>query len=135
MIDFGRERHRARVDLETGSATLLVALWVVVLVMLGVAGLVLGAILAVRSSVATAADLGALAGATATLEQPDQACPRAASVIRANGAQLVSCRSVGTDVWVVASAEGPRAVAWLLGARSGRLQASAHAALVPEEPP
>lgn len=126
--------RRTRAE-EAGSATLLVALWVVVVAMVASTGLVLGAVLAARASVATAADLAALAGATATLAEPSSACPRAASVVRANGAQLVTCRTEGTEVWVVAAVRSPRSVAWLLPGRGGRLHARAHAALVPAEPP
>ena len=68
------EQPRAR---ERGSASILVALWAVVLSMLAAAGIVLTSVLASRESVAAGADLAALAGASATWGGTVQACDRA----------------------------------------------------------
>jgi secretion/DNA translocation related TadE-like protein len=109
----------------------LVALWAAVLALLAAAAIVLASVLAARAAVAAAADLGALAGASAGLEDPATACTRARDVVAANGAVLESCRSSGVDVWVVAVRPAPDSVRWLLHGRSGLLAARAHAELVP----
>jgi secretion/DNA translocation related TadE-like protein len=111
-----------------------VALWIVVLVMLGSAGAVLASVLAARAAATAAADLGALAGASAALDSEAAACQRAARVVAANGASLRSCRSAGADVWVVVERPAPAAVAWLLRGRSGSLVSRAHAELVAQAP-
>lgn len=129
-VDRADQVHRAR---ERGSASLLVALGIVVLCVLGAAGAVLVSVLSVRSSVSAAADLGALAGASASLDQPGQECRRAEAVVRANRARMLSCRTVGTEVWIVAGADSPPGVSWLLPGRHGQLRSRAHAVLVPDD--
>ena len=119
---------------DRGSASVLVALWAVVLTMLASAGMVLTSVLATRAGVSTAADLAALAGAQATLSDPGVACTRAAEVARANGAALAECRVGATEVWVVARAPAPLAVDWLVPGRGTHLGARAHAELTAEEP-
>lgn len=119
---------------DRGSASVLVALWSVVLTMLVAAGVALSSALAAREAVAAAADLAALAGASATLTEPGTACSRAATIARANGATLSECRVRGTDVWVVAQVPAPRPVQWLVPGRVAGLAARAHAELAAEEP-
>ncbi|MCU0283612.1 MAG: hypothetical protein MUD13_06895 [Candidatus Nanopelagicales bacterium] len=116
---------------ERGAATVLVALWAVVLTVLALTGVVLTSMLATRATVAAAADLGALAGASGVLEAADEPCRRAARVARENGAQLVGCTVSGAQVRVEVAAAAPRALDWLLPGRSGVLRARAHAELVP----
>lgn len=118
---------------ERGSASVLVALWSVVLTMLAAAAIALSSALAAREAVAAAADLAALAGASATLTQPGQACARAGAIARANGATLTECRVAGTDVWVVARAPVPAPVQWLVPGRGAHLRARAHAQLTAED--
>jgi secretion/DNA translocation related TadE-like protein len=130
----GRIGRVGRSRSDQGSASLAVALWIVVLVLLGAAGAVLGSVLAARADVTAAADLGALAGASAALDGETAACRRAAIVVDANGASLRSCRSTGAEVWVVAEGPAPAAVAWLLDGRSGSLVSRAHAELVARAP-
>ncbi len=113
---------------------MLVALWCLVLTMLGATGVGLSTILAARETVASAADLAALAGASATLADPGDACTRAARVARANGATLSECRVEGVRVWVVAHGQAPAALGWLLPGRDARLRARAHAELTAEDP-
>lgn len=74
-----------------------------------------------RHQAAAAADLGALAGATA-LGRGGDACAAAAGVVRRNGGLLVSCRPSGDDVLVTASVT----TAALMGLR-WRPEASARA--------
>lgn len=119
---------------ERGSASVLVALWSVVLTVLAAAAITLSSVLAAREAVAAAADLAALAGASATLFQPAQACTRAAAIARDNGATLTECRVTGTEVWVVARAPAPAPVQWLVPGRGAHLRARAHAQLTAEDP-
>ncbi len=119
---------------DRGSASVLVALWSVVLTMLVAAGVALSSVLAAREAVAAAADLAALAGASATLAEPGTACTRAATIARANGATLTDCRVGGTGVWVVAQAPTPPSVGWLVPGRGSHLRARAHAELTAEDP-
>ena len=129
------ERECSRwVRCERGSASVLVALWSVVLTMLAAAGMVLSSVLAARGAVSAAADLAALAGASATLTAPAQACSRAREVARANDASLIECRVGGTEVWVVVRTPPPPQVRWLLPGRGSSLSARAHAQLTPEDP-
>jgi secretion/DNA translocation related TadE-like protein len=116
---------------ERGAATVLVALWAVVLTMLAVTGVALTSVLATRATAAAAADLAALAGASGVLEAADEPCRRAARLARENGAHLVGCTVTGAQVRVEVAAPAPRAVGWLLPGRSGVLRARAHAELVP----
>ena len=119
---------------ERGSASVLVALWAVVLTMLAAGAVVLSSALAVRETVSAAADLAALAGASATLDEPEQACTRAGAIARANGATLTECRVGGTEVWVVARAPAPPPVQWLAPGRDAHVRARAHAQLTAEDP-
>ena len=128
------QRRRRVVPDERGSASVLVALWSVVLTMLAAAAITLSSVLAAREAVAAAADLAALAGASATLTRPAQACSRAAGVARDNGATLTECRVTGTEVWVVARAPAPPPVQWLVPGRGAHLRARAHARLTAEDP-
>jgi secretion/DNA translocation related TadE-like protein len=116
---------------DEGAATLLLALWAVVLTTLALAGVVLTSVLATRTTAAAAADLGALAGASGVLGSSDEPCRRAARVARDNGARLVACSVTGAQVRVEVAAPAPAGVAWLLPGRSGVLRARAHAELVP----
>jgi secretion/DNA translocation related TadE-like protein len=119
---------------EAGSPSVLVALWGVVLTMLASAAIVLSSALAAREAVSSAADLAALAGASATLDDPDRACSRAAGIARANGALLTDCRVAGAGVWVVAQVPAPRPVQWLVPGRGNQLAARAHAELTAADP-
>lgn len=126
----------ARVDRagdERGSASVLVALWVVVLTLVAGAAVVLTSVLAVRESLSAATDLAALAGASAALLEPELACARAGSVARANDVTLTQCRIDGMEVWVTARAPTPAALGWLMPGLAGFLHAGAHAELVPWE--
>ena len=119
---------------DAGSASLLVAFWIVVFVMLAGVGIVLTSVLATRAKVAAAADLAALAGASATLELPDRACARAGEIAARNGAALSECHVAGTEVWVSVTASAPSGVRWLFPGRDPTLAARAHAALTAEDP-
>jgi secretion/DNA translocation related TadE-like protein len=134
MIGSSRARQIGPGTPERGSASVAVALWIVVLVLLGAAGAVLASVLAARTAVTAAADLGALAGASTSLDGEAAACQRAALVVTANEASLRSCRVAGAEVWVEAEGPAPAAVAWLLDGQSGSLVSRAHAELVAQAP-
>ncbi len=125
---------RSRTGDEKGSASLLVAIWMVVLVLFAAAGIVLASVLAARESVASAADLAALAGASASLEQPAQACAWAGEIAGRNGAVLFECQVSGAQVWVSVAAPAPRPVRWLLARGAPMLRARAHAELTAQDP-
>jgi secretion/DNA translocation related TadE-like protein len=124
-----RSRGGSALRAERGSASVLVALWSLVLTMLAAGAIVLSSALAARAAVSAAADLAALAGASAALTDPGQACKRASAIARENNANLVECRLRGTEVWVVARAPAPPSVQWLLPGRGASLSARAHAEL------
>jgi secretion/DNA translocation related TadE-like protein len=108
----------------------LVALGILVLALLAASGVVLGSVLAARTQLSTATDLATLAGASATLFDPAQACTRARNVARANGAELTGCHHEGTEVWVTARAPIPGAGGWVVpGGGPHFLRARAHAQL------
>jgi secretion/DNA translocation related TadE-like protein len=130
-VDHGRVRWLLD---EGGSASLLVGMWSMVLTMLAAGAIALTSALAAREAVSAAADLAALAGASATLTEPDRACPRAISIASENGATLTECRVAGTEVWVVAQAPAPPALQWLVPAGRAHVRARAHAQLTAEEP-
>ncbi len=129
----GGQPRQGRINDEQGSASLLVALWTVVLAMLVGAAAVLTSVLAARESLAAAADLAALAGASAMVVDPQRACSRAEATARANAAILTRCRSEGVEVWVTVRAPAPASVTWLLPGRAGSLRARAHAELTAGE--
>lgn len=133
LVDSARPRARrcpgAWMAGDLGAASVLVALWAVVLTSLAGAALVLSSVLAARTSLATATDLAALAGAAATLGDPQEACARARAVAEANDARVAECRVQGASVWVVAQARAPGPVAWLVPGRAPVLRARARAEL------
>jgi secretion/DNA translocation related TadE-like protein len=119
---------------EEGAASLLVALWMVVLVLLTGAGVLVVTVLTAHSTVSAAADLGALAGVSAALDGEDAACRRAGSVVRANGARLRGCRLQGAELWVQVEASASPHTAWLVRHALPVLRSHAHAVLVPADP-
>ncbi len=119
---------------ERGSATIQVAVWAAALSLLAAGGIALTTVWAARESVATGADLAALAGASATTGAPGLACERARSAADRNGVTVRSCRVSGTDVWVTVSAPPPEVIARFVPGRLGALHARAHASLEPGVP-
>lgn len=106
---------------ERGAASLLVMTCVVLLLVIGSALGVVAALIRSNRSAQSAADLAALAGASAW-QQGEDACQGAAASARANAAELVWCRVVGDDVVVAVEVVGPR---WL--GQSADLTAQARA--------
>lgn len=93
--------RRAR---ERGSATVLLAGLVVLLVTATLALAVLGGVVAGQRRAESAADLAALAGAGA-LQDGGDGCAKARAVAAANGAALLACSVAAGRVEVVAGEE------------------------------
>jgi secretion/DNA translocation related TadE-like protein len=94
---------------ERGAATVLVLAILGLLLFVGAALGVVGALVRAHRVAQSAADLAALAGAVA-LAGGEDPCAAAASVAAANGAVAVGCAPDGRDVRVTAEVAGPR---WL----------------------
>jgi len=106
---------------ERGSAVPFAVACLGLLVLVGGALAVTGAMVVDHRTAQAAADLAALAGASASARGED-GCAAAGRVAARNGASLSSCRLAGSDVLVRVVVMGPR---WL-GA-SGDLAAEARA--------
>jgi len=76
---------------DRGAGTILVLAMGLLLVAAGVAGAAIGAARVGRHEARTAADLGALAGAARAIDGQPAACARAARLVAANNATLISC--------------------------------------------
>ena len=94
---------------ERGAASLLATACLGVLVLIGAALAVVGAMVADHRRAQAAADLAALSGATA-LQRGQDACAEAGRVATANQARLAQCQVAGQDVVVSVRVTGPR---WL----------------------
>lgn len=95
---------------ERGAATVLTVAMAGLLLLVGAAAAVVGAIVASHRSAQSAADLAALAGATALSEAARDPCGAAAEVATANDARLDRCVVEGDEVLVAVTVAGPR---WL----------------------
>jgi secretion/DNA translocation related TadE-like protein len=122
----GRGAWGERVRHERGSATVLVAGMVVVLMMLVVLGLQIGGAVVTRHRVAAAADLAALAAAGQLAAGADHPCERARQVAERMSATTTACRVAEWEVYVSVTARPP---SW--AALSGT--ANAHARAGPAE--
>jgi secretion/DNA translocation related TadE-like protein len=92
---------------ERGTASLFVVGLTGVLLLIGMAAAFVVATAAAHRRAQGAADLAALAAATA-LQQGADPCGVAVSFAGANGASLTSCRVLGEDVSVQVAVEGPQ---------------------------
>jgi secretion/DNA translocation related TadE-like protein len=92
---------------ERGAATLIAVALTGVLLMVGSALGVVGAMVVAHRKAQGAADLAALAGGAAVARGED-ACASAAAVAAANDADLSSCVVAGAEVRVVVTVIGPR---------------------------
>ncbi|BCJ52841.1 hypothetical protein Asp14428_43160 [Actinoplanes sp. NBRC 14428] len=95
-----RAGRRARFAADRGAASFFVLAVGLAVVSGGVAGAAVGAARVGRHEARTAADLGALAGAMRAIEGERSACARAAELVAANGARLLSCRLEGMEIVV-----------------------------------
>jgi len=85
---------------DQGSATIWVLAAMSVVLLAGFAGIALGAAVLARHRAENAADLAAVAGATALVSGSGAPCAAAAALVHANGGQLVSCSVLIDDVVV-----------------------------------
>jgi secretion/DNA translocation related TadE-like protein len=90
---------------DAGFATVWAAGAVMALVTLLVFGMHLAAATSGRHRAEAAADLGALAGAVHAVDGEPVACAYAARVARRMATRLVSCRTVGWEVFVAVEVE------------------------------
>lgn len=91
---------------ERGSASLMVIALAAVVLMLGVAGAFVTAMVAAHRQGQAAADLAALAGAAALRDGGDP-CAVAGGIAGENGATLTECWTSGSDVLVQVGLDGP----------------------------
>lgn len=117
-------RWRCRGASDRGAATVLTVAMAGVLLLAGAAGGVVGALVVDHRTAQAAADLAALAAASASAA--GDPCVRAAAIAADNGARLRACRREGLDVVVAVVVTGPR---WL--GQHGDLVASARAGPAP----
>ncbi len=115
---------------EDGLAGVLVLALATLVALIGSVLVAGGAVAVTRARAAGAADLGALAAAAQTLEGPQVACRRAAVVVSAAGAELVSCRPDG-DVVEVEVRLRPAGPLGRWGAARGRARAGPARATLP----
>jgi secretion/DNA translocation related TadE-like protein len=87
-------------DRDRGSATIWLVALAMVLAVSGSVGTFVAVVAAASARAATAADLGALAGAAALLHHRGDPCAIAADVVRKNDAVLDRCAVDGVDVRV-----------------------------------
>lgn len=113
--ELGRSRR------DRGSAVPFAVACLGLVLLLGVALGVAAAMVADHRTAQSAADLAALAGASAVADGGD-GCVAAGSIAAGNGATLSDCRVEGADVRVTVVVGGPR---WLGGRGDLRAQARA----------
>ena len=94
---------------ERGAATVLVVAFLGLLLLVGTALGVVGALVRAHRTAQSAADLAALAGASA-LGRGEDACSAAATVAAANDGALLGCVPEGLAVRVSVRVDGPH---WL----------------------
>jgi secretion/DNA translocation related TadE-like protein len=94
---------------ERGAATVLAVAFLGVLLLVGSALAVVGAMVVAHRTAQSAADLAALAGAGA-IAHGDDPCPAAARFAAGNGARLLTCSVTAREVTVEVVVPGPR---WL----------------------
>ena len=94
---------------ERGAATLLAVSFLGVLVLVGSALAVVGGMVVAHREAQSAADLAALAGASAVTDG-EEPCPAAARLAADNDARLQECTVDGPEVTVEVTVAGPR---WL----------------------
>jgi secretion/DNA translocation related TadE-like protein len=92
-----------------GAATVLVVAFLGLLLLVGAALGVVGAMVRAHRNAQSAADLAALAGAAA-LARGDDACTAAAEVATANDADVLTCAAQRLEVRVAVLVDGPH---WL----------------------
>ncbi|WP_235536035.1 Rv3654c family TadE-like protein [Nocardioides sp. Root190] len=95
---------------DRGAATVLAVAMAGVLLLVGAAASVVGAIVVAHRSAQAAADLAALAGASVAADATGDPCAAAATIAGRNGAEVRSCAITHGTVEVEVVVPGPR---WL----------------------
>jgi secretion/DNA translocation related TadE-like protein len=90
---------------DRGAASIFLLAVGLLLVAAGLAGAAVGSALIARQRARTAADLGALAGATQAIYGQEVACERAARFVAANGGRMTSCTVSGLEIVVRATVD------------------------------
>ena len=98
----GLDRRRRVGRRQRGSASILVAGLMGVVVLLGGSALVVAGYAVAQHRARAAADLAAVSGAAAFLQGQD-ACTRAREAARDNGARVLQCNQVGDQIDYVVS--------------------------------
>ena len=98
---------RSRADPDRGSVSLFLVSCLGLLLLVGTALGVVAALVRAHRQAQAAADLAALAVASAVARQPDP-CAAGGAIARANGARLVSCVLAGRTSTVRVVVPGPR---------------------------
>ena len=111
---------------ERGSATVLMAAIMGVVVTLGAAAMVIAGYLVGHHRARSAADLAALSGAVAHARGED-ACDQARRIAPQNGAKVTSCARVGDDIDFVITVRTTVPVRSRLPGLPRRVEAEAHA--------
>ncbi|HET6625039.1 MAG TPA: Rv3654c family TadE-like protein [Nocardioidaceae bacterium] len=93
-------------DSERGSATVYAVFFVGLLTTVGIVAAAVASLFVGHRQVAAAADLAALAGASA-LQQQGSACAAAGGIARRNGTTLVSCQVRGDVVSIRVATQVP----------------------------
>ena len=107
MTDAARRPRRRGPRDEVGAATVLVLAMAGVLMFVLVGLSAAAGLVTAQRRAQAAADLAALAGATA-LPRGADGCAEAARVSTANGAALAACAVVAREVWVQVTVPGPQ---------------------------
>ncbi len=123
-----------RRDPELGAGTVLVLGIVAAILLLAVGIAALGTAQNVRGATQAAADLGALAGATALRDGFDP-CSTAGATVARNGAEIASCEVLGGGVVRVVATRAAAGPGGELGSVLGQARASARAGPRVGEPP
>ena len=92
---------------DRGSATLYGLIAIILVTLVGMAGVLLGYAVVGRHRAAAAADLAALAGAARAVDGSVPACAAVREVATANGASVGDCRLNGLTVEVVTEVRLP----------------------------
>ena len=120
---------------QSGSGTVLVLGVLAVIVVLAVALAALGAAHQARVQAQTAADLAAIAAATA-LRDGYPACDVAGQVVARNGGQLLTCTTENSGIVRVTTAVAPALFdGWMMGPGQGRARAGPAASIPPVSVP
>lgn len=102
---------------ERGSATVHATFFIGLLTMVALVGAAVSALYVGQRRAASAADLAALAGASA-LQRGESGCAAAGSIAGVNGAELVGCNTTGDELTVEVTVAVPTLFRGTFGVRA-----------------